>query len=95
MEKREDLIKQDKEKFKNSKWSLYAEIFTELRHRKDEVNMIKDLLKRLCDNKAITTTDINLVNRTMSGNLAFRLQKISTSDRYLKAMSKKLKQKKL
>jgi|TARA_R100001460_G_C3465404_1_gene166483 hypothetical protein len=95
MEKREDLIKQDKEKFKNSKWSLYAEIFTELRHRKDEVNMIKDLLKRLCDNKAITTTDINLVNKTMSGNLAFRLQKISTSDRYLKAMSKKLKQKKL
>ena len=95
MEKREDLIKQDKEKFKNSKWSLYAEIFTELRHRKDEVNMIKDLLKRLCDNKAITTTDINLINKTMSGNLAFRLQKISTSDRYLKAMSKKLKQKKL
>lgn len=95
MEKREDLIKQDKEEFKNSKWSLYAEIFTELRHRKDEVNMIKDLLKRLCDNKAITTTDINLVNKTMSGNLAFRLQKISTSDRYLKAMSKKLKQKKL
>ena len=55
--------------------------------------MIKDLLKRLCDNKAITTTDINLVNKTMSGNLAFRLQKISTSDRYLKAMSKKRKQK--
>jgi len=89
MEKKEDLIKKDKQKFENNKWGLYAEIFTELRHKKDEVNMIKNLLERLSENKAITTTDINLINKTMSGNLAFRLQKISTSDRYLKAMTLK------
>jgi len=96
MEKKEDLIKKDKQKFENNKWGLYAEIFTELRYKKDEVNMIKNLLERLSENKAITTTDINLINKTMSGNLAFRLQKISTSDRYLKAMTlKKTKQKQL
>ena len=91
MEKR----KEDKQKFENNKWGLYAEIFTELRYKKDEVNMIKNLLERLSENKAITTTDINLINKTMSGNLAFRLQKISTSDRYLKAMNKQRKQKQL
>ena len=90
MEKR----KEDKQKFENNKWGLYAEIFTELRHKKDEINMIKNLLERLADNKAITTRDINLINKIMNGNLAFRLQRISTSDRYLKAMTlKKTKQK--
>ena len=94
MEKKEDLIKKDKQKFENNKWGLYAEIFTELRYKKDEVNMIKNLLERLSDNKAITTTDINLINKTMNGGLALRLQRISTSDRYLKAMTlKKNKQK--
>jgi len=87
-------IKEDKHKFENNKWGLYAEIFTELRYKKDEVNMIKDLLERLSNNKAITTTDINLINKTMNGSLALRLQRISTSDRYLKAMTlKKTKQK--
>ena len=95
MEKKEDLIKKDKQKFENNKWGLYAEIFTELRHKKDEVNMIKNLLERLSDNKAITTTDINLINKVMNGSLALRLQRISTSDRYLKAMSKQRKQKQL
>ena len=85
MEKKEDLIKKDKQKFENNKWGLYAEIFTELRYKKDEVNMIKNLLERLSENKAITTTDINLINKTMNGSLALRLQRISTSDRYLKA----------
>ena len=86
-------IKENKQKFENNKWGLYAEIFTELRYKKDEVNMIKNLLKRLSENKAITTTDINLINKTMNGSLAFRLQKIATSDRYLKAMPlKKFKQ---
>ena len=90
MEKR----KEDKQKFENNKWGLYAEIFTELRYKKDEVNMIKNLLERLSENKAITTTDINLINKTMNGSLALRLQRISTSDRYLKAMTlKKTKQK--
>jgi len=89
-------IKEDKQKFENNKWGLYAEIFTELRHKKDEINMIKNLLERLADNKAITTRDINLINKIMNGNLAFRLQRISTSDRYLKAMTlKKNKQKQL
>tara|TARA_Y100001938_G_C8043556_1_gene407545 strand:+ start:380 stop:655 length:276 start_codon:yes stop_codon:yes gene_type:complete len=91
MEKR----KEDKQKFENNKWGLYAEIFTELRYKKDEVNMIKNLLGRLSGNKAITTTDINLINKTMNGGLALRLQKIVTSDRYLKAMNKKRKQKQL
>ena len=86
-------IKENKQKFENNKWGLYAEIFTELRYKKDEVNMIKNLLKRLSENKAITTTDINLINKTMNGSLAFRLQKIATSDRYSKAMTlKKSKQ---
>ena len=95
MEKKEDLTKKDKQKFENNKWGLYAEIFTELRYKKDEVNMIKNLLERLSENKAITTTDINLINKTMNGSLALRLQRISTSDRYLKAMNKKRKQKQL
>ena len=87
-------IKENKQKFENNERGLYAEIFTELRHKKDEVNMIKNLLERLSDNKAITTTDINLINKVMNGSLALRLQRISTSDRYLKAMTlKKTKQK--
>ena len=87
-------IKENKQKFENNKWGLYAEIFTELRYKKDEINMIKNLLDRLSENKAITTTDINLINKTMNGSLALRLQSISTSDRYLKAMTlKKTKQK--
>ncbi len=56
-------IKESKQKFENNKWGLYAEIFTELRYKKDEVNMIKNLLERLSDNKAITITDINLINK--------------------------------
>ena len=86
-------IKENKQKFENNKWGLYAEIFTELRYKKDEINMIKNLLGRLSENKAITTRDINLINKTMNGSLALRLQRISTSDRYLKAMTlKKSKQ---
>jgi len=85
--------KKDNSEFENNKWGLYAEIFTELRYKKDEVNMIKNLLERLSENKAITTTDINLINKTMNGGLALRLQKIVTSDRYLKAMSINRKQK--
>jgi len=86
-------IKEDKQNFQDSKWGLYAEIFTELRHKKDEVNMIKNLLERLSDNKAITTTDINLISKVMNGSLALRLQRISTSERYLKEMNKQRKQK--
>ena len=89
MEKR----KEDKQNFQDSKCGLNAEIFTELRHKKDEVNMIKNLLERLSDNKAITTTDINLISKVMNGSLALRLQRISTSDRYLKEMNKQRKQK--
>jgi len=85
--------KKDNSEFENSKWSLYAEIFTELRHKKDEIDMIKNLLERLSDNKTITTTDINLINKVMNGSLALRLLKISTSPRYLKAMSINRKQK--
>ena len=87
-------IKENKQKFENNKWGLYAEIFTELRYKKDEVNMIKNLLKRLSENNAITTTDINLINKTMNGSLALKLQRIATSDKYLKAVTlKKNKQK--
>lgn len=85
--------KKDNSEFENSKWGLYAEIFTELRHKKDEIDMIKNLLERLSDNKTITTTDINLINKVMNGSLALRLLKISTSPRYLKAMSINRKQK--
>ena len=53
--------KKDKCEFENSKWSLYAEIFTELRNKKDQIDMIKDTLGRLSDSKAITRTDINLI----------------------------------
>jgi hypothetical protein len=81
-------MEKQKSEFENSKWSLYAEIFTELRHKKDEVNMIKDLLGRISENKAITRTDINLISRVLSGELAFKLQKISVSDNYLKSMSR-------
>jgi hypothetical protein len=68
----------DNSEFENSKWSLYAEILTELRHKRDQIDMIKD----------ITRTDINLINRVLSGELAMKLQRISVSDKYLKAMSK-------
>jgi len=85
--------KKDNSEFENNKWGLYAEMFTELRHKKDEIDMIKDLLGRLSDNKTITTTDINLINKVMNGSLALRLLKISTSPRYLKAMSINRKQK--
>ena len=85
--------KKDNSEFENNKWGLYAEMFTELRHKKDEIDMIKDLLGRLSDNKTITTTDINLINKVMNGSLALKLLKISTSPRYLKAMSINRKQK--
>ena len=74
--------------FENSKWSLYAEIFTELRHKNNQMAMIKDTLGRLADYKAITRTDINLISRVLSGELAMKLQRISVSDKYLKAMSR-------
>ena len=82
-------MEKENNKFEDSKWSLYAEIFTELRHRKDDVEMVKSILDRLSKNKAITTTDINLINKFISGSLALKLQRISTSDRYLKAMNLK------
>jgi len=85
--------KKDNSEFENNKWGLYAEMLTELRHKKDEINMIKDLLERLSDNKTIKTTDINLINKVMNGSLALKLLKISTSPRYLKAMSINRKQK--
>ena len=50
--------------------------------------MIKDTLGRLSDSKAITRTDINLINRVLSGELAMKLQRISVSDKYLEAMSR-------
>ena len=78
----------DNSEFENSKWSLYAEILTELRHKRDQIDMIKDTLDRLSDSKAITRTDINLINRVLSGELAMKLQRISVSDKYLKAMSR-------
>jgi len=78
----------EKNKFQNSKWSLDAEILTELRHKKDQIDMIKDTLDRLSDSKSITRTDINLINRVLSGDLAMRLQRLSVSDNYLKAMSR-------
>jgi hypothetical protein len=78
----------DNSEFENSKWSLYAEILTELRHKRDQIDMIRDTLSRLSDSKAITRTDINLINRVLSGELAMKLQRISVSDKYLKAMSK-------
>jgi hypothetical protein len=80
--------KKDKSEFENSKWSLYAEIFTELRNKKDQIDMIKDTLGRLSDSKAITRTDINLISRVLSGDLAMRLQRLSVSDKYLKSMSR-------
>jgi hypothetical protein len=78
----------DNSEFENSKWSLYAEILTELRHKRDQIDMIKDTLDRLSDSKAITRTDINLINRVLSGELAMKLQRISVSDKYLEAMSR-------
>ena len=78
----------DNSEFENSKWSLYAEILTELRHKRDQIDMIKDTLGRLSDSKAITRTDINLISRVLSGELAMKLQRISVSDKYLKAMSR-------
>ena len=78
----------DNSEFENSKWSLYAEILTELRHKRDQMDMIKDTLDRLSDSKAITRTDINLINRVLSGELAMKLQRISVSDKYLEAMSR-------
>jgi|TARA_R110000787_G_scaffold19452_2_gene58360 hypothetical protein len=78
----------DNSEFENSKWSLYAEILTELRHKRDQIDMIKDTLGRLSDSKAITRTDINLINRVLSGELAMKLQRISVSDKYLEAMSR-------
>jgi hypothetical protein len=80
--------KKDKSEFENSKWSLYAEIFTELRNKRDQIDMIKDTLGRLSDSKAITRTDINLISRVLSGDLAMRLQRLSVSDKYLKSMSR-------
>lgn len=74
--------------FEDSKWGLYADIFTELRHKKDQIDMIKDSLERLSKSKAITRTDINLISRVLSGDLAMRLQRLSVSDKYLKAMSR-------
>ena len=84
----------DNSEFENSKWSLYAEILTELRHKKDQIDMIKDTLDRLSDSKAITRTDINLINRVLSGDLAMRLQRLSVSDKYLKSMSRTRKKRK-
>lgn len=81
-------MKKEKSEFENSKWSLYAEIFTELRNKKDQIDMIKDTLGRLSDSKAITRTDINLISRVLSGDLAMRLQRLSVSDKYLKSMSR-------
>ena len=78
----------DNSEFENSKWSLYAEILTELRHKRDQIDMIKDTLGRLSDSKAITRTDINLINRVLSGELAMKLQRISVSDKYLESMSR-------
>jgi len=86
--------KKDKSEFENSKWSLYAEIFTELRNKKDQIDMIKDTLGRLSDSKAITRTDINLISRVLSGDLAMRLQRLSVSDKYLKSMSRTRKKRK-
>tara|TARA_R110002110_G_scaffold269497_1_gene485163 strand:- start:93 stop:377 length:285 start_codon:yes stop_codon:yes gene_type:complete len=80
--------KNENSEFENSKWSLYAEILTELRHKKDQIDMIKDTLDRLSDSKAITRTDINLINRVLSGELAMKLQRISVSDKYLESMSR-------
>lgn len=78
----------DNSEFENSKWSLYAEILTEIRHKRDQMDMIKDTLDRLSDSKAITRTDINLINRVLSGELAMKLQRISVSDKYLESMSR-------
>ena len=78
----------DNSEFENSKWSLYAEIFTELRHKNNQMAMIKDTLDRLADYKAITRTDINLISRVLSGELAMKLQRISVSDKYLESMSR-------
>ena len=78
----------DNSEFENSKWSLYAEIFTELRHKNNQMAMIKDILGRIADSKAITRSDINLISRVLSGELAMKLQRISVSDKYLEAMSR-------
>lgn len=87
-------MKKEKSNFEDSKWSLYAEIFTELRNKKDQINMIKDTLNRLSDSKAITRNDINLISGVLSGDLAMRLQRLSVSDKYLKAMSRTRKKRK-
>ena len=87
-------MKKEKSNFEDSKWSLYAEMFTELRHKKDQIDMIKDTLSRLSDSKAITRTDINLISRVLSGDLAMRLQRLSVSDKYLKSMSRTRKKRK-
>jgi len=80
--------KDNNSNFEDSKWTLYADIFTELRHKNNQMAMIKDILGRLADHKAITRSDINLISRVLSGELAFKLQKISVSDKYLELMSK-------
>ena len=87
-------MKKEKSNFEDSKWSLYAEMFTELRHKKDQIDMIKDTLSRLSDSKAITRTDINLISGVLSGDLAMRLQRLSVSDKYLKSMSRTRKKRK-
>ena len=87
-------MKKEKSNFEDSKWSLYAEMFTELRHKKDQIDMIKDTLSRLSDSKAITRTDINLISRVLSGDLAMRLQRLSVSAKYLKSMSRTRKKRK-
>tara|TARA_S200002703_G_C3783010_1_gene241338 strand:+ start:882 stop:1160 length:279 start_codon:yes stop_codon:yes gene_type:complete len=87
-------MEKQKSEFENSKWNLYAEILTELRHKKNQIDMIKYTLDRLSNDKAITRTDINLINKVLSGDLAMRLQRLSGSDKYLKAMSRTRKKRK-
>ena len=79
----------EQDSFERSKWNLYAKILTKNRERKDQVNMVKNLLKRLLNNEAITKSDLRLMREFMGDSLYIELYNFSQSPEYLKAMSHK------
>ena len=79
----------EQDSFEQSKWNLYAKIFTKNRERKDQVNMVKNLLQRLLNYQAIIEPDIKLMREFMGDGLDIELYNFSQSPEYLKAMSHK------
>ena len=49
--------------------------------------MVKNLLKRLLNNEAITKSDLRLMREFMGDSLYIELYNFSQSSKYLKAMS--------